>query len=162
MSERWQGKQTHRHLAPVISRYAISLQDHCEPGQEVAQHEDTLMQKVLDLNRRWGKCDHLLREEENEAQEKLSCPKQAAAAEAARAPGPTSSRLAGPRLLQGSSSEDAGFLSHVHTDRPLGRPRGPLLQQHVGLLVVQHRPGTALLDLVCRPSRQLLPQPLTI
>jgi hypothetical protein len=70
VSERWQGKQTHRHLAPVISKYAISLQDHCEPGQEVAQHEDTLMQKVLDLNRRWGKCDHLLREEENEAQEK--------------------------------------------------------------------------------------------
>ena len=65
----------------------------------------------------------------------LSCPKQAAAAEAARAPGPTSSRLAGPRLLQGSSSEDAGSLSHLHTDRPLGRPRGPLLQQHVGLLV---------------------------
>ena len=39
-------------------------------------------------------------------------------------------------------SEDAGFLSHVHTDRPLGRPRGPLLQQHVGLLVVQRRPGS--------------------
>ena len=48
-------------------------------------------------------------------------------------------------------SEDAGFLSHVHTDRPLGRPRGPLLQQHVGLLVVQRTAqAAALLDLVCR------------
>ena len=38
-------------------------------------------------------------------------------------------------VSEGVPSEDAGFLSHVHTDRPLGRPRGPLLQQHVGLLV---------------------------
>ena len=60
-----------------------------------------------------------------------------------------SCKLSRPCLLQGSSSEDAGFLSHVHTDRPLGRPRGPLLQQHVGLLVVQRRrPAAALLDLV--------------
>ena len=77
-------------------------------------------------------------------------------------PGSGPGQLELPRPLLASEavpSEDAGFLSHVHTDRPLGRPRGPLLQQHVGLLVVQRRPGTALLDLVCR---QLLPQPLTI
>ena len=77
-------------------------------------------------------------------------------------PGSGPRQLELPRPLLASEavpSEDAGFLSHVHTDRPLGRPRGPLLQQHVGLLVVQRRPGTALLDLVCR---QLLPQPLTI
>ena len=68
----------------------------------------------------------------------------------------------GPACWRGSSSEVAGFLSHVHTDRPLGRPRGPLLQQHVGLLVVQRRrPATALLDLVVQVV-QLLPQPLTI
>ena len=48
-------------------------------------------------------------------------------------------------------SEDAGFLSHVHTDRPLGRPREPLLQQHVGLLVVQRTAqAAALLDFVLR------------
>ena len=82
----------------------------------------------------------------------MSCPKQAAATEAARAPGPTSSRLAGPRLLQGSSSEDAGFLSHVHTDRPLGRPRGPLLQQHVGLLVVQRTDQAAAPPQLCSSS----------
>ena len=59
------------------------------------------------------------------------------------------------------SSEDAGFLSHVHTDRPLGRPRGPLLQQHVGLLVAA--PPRLCADLVCpKKSRQLLPQSLTI
>ena len=31
------------------------------------------------------------------------------------------------------------YRTRCHTDRPLGRPRGPLLQQHVGLLVVQRR-----------------------
>ena len=73
-----------------------------------------------------------------------------------------SCKLSRPCLLRRQSSEDAGFLSHVHTDRPLGRPRGPLLQQHVGLLVVQRRrPATALLDLVVQVV-QLLPQPLTI
>ena len=35
----------------------------------------------------------------------------------------------------------AKSLSHLHTDRPLGRPRGPLLQQHVGLLVAERRRG---------------------
>jgi hypothetical protein len=33
-----QGKQIHRHLAPAISRYVISMQDHSEPGQEGAQN----------------------------------------------------------------------------------------------------------------------------
>ena len=53
-------------------------------------------------------------------------------------PGSGPGQLELPRPLLASEavpSEDAGFLSHVHTDRPLGRPRGPLLQQHVGLLV---------------------------
>ena len=53
-------------------------------------------------------------------------------------PGSGPRQLELPRPLLASEavpSEDAGFLSHVHTDRPLGRPRGPLLQQHVGLLV---------------------------
>jgi hypothetical protein len=74
-------------------------------------------------------------------------------------PGSGPGQLELPRPLLASEavpSEDAGFLSHVHTDRPLGRPRGPLLQQHVGLLVVQRTAQAAtLLDLVCR--RQLLP-----
>ena len=73
-------------------------------------------------------------------------------------PGSGPGQLELPRPLLASEavpSEDAGFLSHVHTDRPLGRPRGPLLQQHVGLLVVQRTAqAAALLDLVCR---QLLP-----
>ena len=63
-------------------------------------------------------------------------------------PGSGPGQLELPRPLLASEavpSEDAGFLSHVHTDRPLGRPRGPLLQQHVGLLVVQRRlPAAAL------------------
>ena len=67
-----QGKQIHRHLAPAISRYVISMQDHSEPGQEGAQHEDSLRQKVLDLHQRWGKCAHLLREEEDMARERQS------------------------------------------------------------------------------------------
>ena len=49
-------------------------------------------------------------------------------------PGSGPGQLELPRPLLASEavpSEDAGFLSHVHTDRPLGRPRGPLLQQHV-------------------------------
>ena len=72
----------------------------------------------------------------------LSCPKQAAALQAARIRADNSCKLWRPCLLQSSSSEDAGSLSHLHTDRPLGRPRGPLLQQHVGLLVAQRRlPG---------------------
>ena len=57
-----------------------------------------------------------------------------------RAPGPSTAHAAAALLAtEAVPSEDAGFLSHVHTDRPLGRPRGPLLQQHVGLLVVQRR-----------------------
>ena len=71
-------------------------------------------------------------------------------------PGSGPGQLELPRPLLASEavpSEDAGFLSHVHTDRPLGRPRGPLLQQHVGLLVVQRTAqAAALLDLVC-PQR---------
>ena len=65
-----QGKQIHRHLAPAISRYVISMQDHSEPGQKGTQHEDSLRQKVLDLHQRWGKCAHLLREEEDMARER--------------------------------------------------------------------------------------------
>ena len=79
-------------------------------------------------------------------------------------PGSGPRQLELPRPLLASEavpSEDAGFLSHVHTDRPLGRPRGPLLQQHVGLLVAA--PPRLCADLVCpKKSRQLLPQSLTI
>ena len=85
-----------------------------------------------------------------------SCHPQGSRAPGAGAAGAATALLASEAV----PSEDAGFLSHVHTDRPLGRPRGPLLQQHVGLLVVQRTAqAAALLDLVCR---QLLPQPLTI
>ena len=48
------------------------MQDHSEPGQEGTQHEDSLRQKVLDLHQRWGKCAHLLREEEDMARERQS------------------------------------------------------------------------------------------
>ena len=72
-------------------------------------------------------------------------------------PGSGPRQLELPRPLLASEavpSEDAGFLSHVHTDRPLGRPRGPLLQQHVGLLVVQRRRSAAASPRpLCRRSR---------
>ena len=48
------------------------MQDHREPGQEGAQHEESLRQKVVDLHQRWGKCAHLLREEEDMARERQS------------------------------------------------------------------------------------------
>ena len=60
-----------------------------------------------------------------------SCRPQGSRSPGAGAAGAATALLASEAV----PSEDAGFLSHVHTDRPLGRPRGPLLQQHVGLLV---------------------------
>ena len=52
-----QGKQIYRYLAPAISRYTVSLQDHSEPNQEMTRHEDILMQQVLDLHLRLrGEC----------------------------------------------------------------------------------------------------------
>ena len=67
-----QGKQIYRYLAPAISRYAVSLQDHSQPNQEMTRHEDIPLQQVLDLHLRWGRCANSLREDESEARRKQS------------------------------------------------------------------------------------------